>query len=113
MEYAVRKRILHLCNYITDKTAVVHHVSREFNMPLTIKDIEWVLSRKGKERPLHADRVPLTPSPLIVTHTYKGHDPLAKALFEYHAKRTTGAQRQYWLARLNDKTPRPVTTIQL
>jgi hypothetical protein len=111
--YAVRKRIHHLCAYITDKTAVMHHVNREFNLRLTVKDIDWVLSRKGKERPRRNDLEAMLPSPLIVTHKRAGHDPLALALFKYHAARTAGPEQVYWLERLNDRKPKPTTEIEL
>ena len=113
IEYAVRKRIYHLCNYITDKTAVMHHVNREFNTRLTVKDIDWVLSRKGKDRPRRTDLAAMTPSPLIVTHKRKGYDDLALALFKYHAARTRGPEQSYWLDRLKDKRAKPATTIDL
>ena len=113
IEYAVRKRIYHLCNYITDKTAVMHHVNREFDLRLTVKDIDWTLSRKGKERPRRTDLAAMTPSPLIVTHKRKGYDPLALALFQYHAARAEGPERQFWLNRLMDKRAKPETTIEL
>ena len=34
-------------------------------------------------------------------------------LFKYHAKRTHGPDQAYWLARLNDRRPKPTTTIEL
>jgi len=55
----------------------------------------------------------MTPSPLIVTHKSKGYDPLALALFKYHAARTFGPEQVYWLNRLNDRKPKPKTTIEL
>ncbi len=113
IEYAVRKRILHLCTYITDKTAVMNHVNREFDMRLTVKDIDWVLSRKGRERPRRTDLAAMVPSPLIVTHKRTGYDDLALALFKYHAARTFGPEQVYWLDRLNDRKPKPTTTIEL
>lgn len=108
----VRKRIQHLYNYISDKTAIMQHVSRELSVTLTLRDIDEAISDINT-REYRPNLTPMTPSPLIVTHNYKGHDPLAKALFAYHAKRSTGAARAYWLDRLNDNTPKPSTTIQL
>ena len=55
----------------------------------------------------------MTPSPLIVTHRSRGYDPLARALFKYHAARTFGPEQAYWLDRLNDRKPKPTTTIEL
>jgi hypothetical protein len=55
----------------------------------------------------------MRPSPLIVTHDYNGYDPLALALFNYHADRTTGTERQYWLNRAFDRRPAPNTAIEI
>jgi hypothetical protein len=55
----------------------------------------------------------MTPSPLIVTHKRAGHDPLALALFKYHAARTAGPEQVYWLERLNDRKPKPTTEIEI
>ena len=79
---------------------------------IILRDVDEAISDINA-REYRPNLKPMTPSPLIVTHNWAGHDPLAKALFEYHAKRTTGDDRAYWLARLNDKTPKPSTTIQL
>jgi hypothetical protein len=113
MEYAVRKRIQHLCSYISDKSAVMQHVSREFNVRLTMQDVEE--AAKGRERLTRADLAPMTPSPPVVTHTWRGYDPLALALFKYHAARTAGPAQKYWLDRMNDSKakPKPDISIQL
>lgn len=113
IDYAIRKQIRHLTGYISDKTAVMQHVNREHNLKLTLADIEEASRPFPSMRTLDPHRAPMTPSPLIVTHHHKGHDPLAKALFEYHAKRSTGPERAYWLDRLNDRKPKPSTTIEL
>jgi hypothetical protein len=55
----------------------------------------------------------MIPSPLIVTHKHKGHDPLALALFKYHAARTFGPEQAYWLDRMNDRKPKPATTLEI
>lgn len=39
---------------------------------------------------------PMLPSPPLTTTNDNGVDPLAKALFAYHAKRATGKDRLYW-----------------
>jgi hypothetical protein len=111
MEHAVRKRIQHLCGYITDRTAVMQHVNREFNIDLTLRDLNDAIKRK--ERPTRTSLAAITPSPLIVTHKWRGYDPLAVALFKYHAARSYGPDQAYWLARLNDKRAKPITTIEL
>jgi hypothetical protein len=111
MEHAVRKRIKHLCGYITDRTAVMQHINREFNINLTLRDLDAVA--KAKDRPTRTSLEAMMPSPLIVTHKRKGYDDLAVALFKYHAARSFGDDQSYWLARLNDKRAKPVTTVEI
>ena len=111
MEHAVRKRIKHLCGYITDRTAVMQHVNREFNINLTLRDLDAVA--KAKERPTRTSLEAMMPSPLIVTHKRKGYDDLAVALFKYHAARSFGPEQAFWLERLNDKRAKPVTTLEI
>jgi len=111
IDHAVKKQIKHLCGYISDRTAVLQHVNREHNLRLTLRDIDE--ATKTKSRPRRADLEAMTPSPLIVTHTRKGYDDLALALFKYHAARTFGPEQAYWLDRMNDRKPKPTTTIEL
>jgi hypothetical protein len=112
MEYAVRKQIKHLCGYISDRSAVLQHVNREHNLRLTLHDLEQAIKSKSA-RVRRTDLEAMIPSPLIVTHKHKGHDPLALALFKYHAARTFGPEQAYWLDRMNDRKPKPTTTIEL
>jgi hypothetical protein len=111
MEHAVKKRIQHLCGYITDRTAVMQHINREFDLCLTLRDLDAVA--KAKERPTRTSLEAMMPSPLIVTHKWKGYDPLAVALFKYHAARSFGADQSFWLERLNDKRAKPITTVEI
>jgi hypothetical protein len=111
MDHAVRKRVQHLCGYITDRTAVMQHINREFNINLTLRDLDAVA--KAKERPTRTSLEAMMPSPLIVTHKRKGYDDLAVALFKYHAARSFGADQTFWLERLNDKRAKPVITLEL
>jgi hypothetical protein len=111
MEYAVRKQIKHLCGYISDKSAVLQHINREHNLNLTLADI--IEASATRHRARRTDLAAMTPSPLIVTHKHKGYDPLARALFKYHAARTFGPEQAYWLDRMNDRKPKPTTTIEL
>jgi hypothetical protein len=113
MEYAVRKQIKHLCGYISDRSAVLQHINREHNLRLTLRDIEDIDEATSRHRARRTDLEAMIPSPLIVTHKHKGHDPLALALFKYHAARTFGPEQVYWLDRLNDRKPKPTTTIEL
>ena len=111
MDYAIRKQIKHLCSYISDRSAVLQHINREHNLRLTLRDIEEAATMRHRAR--RTDLEAMTPSPLIVTHKSKGYDPLALALFKYHAARTFGPEQVYWLDRLNDRKPKPTTTIEL
>jgi hypothetical protein len=111
MEYAIRKQIKHLCGYISDRSAVLQHINREHNLRLTMRDIDEAATMRHRAR--RTDFEAMTPSPLIVTHKSKGYDPLALALFKYHAARTFGPEQVYWLDRLNDRKPKPTTTIEL
>lgn len=111
MEYAIRKQIKHLCSYISDRSAVLQHINREHNLRLTLRDIDEAATTRHRAR--RTDLEAMIPSPLIVTHKSKGYDPLALALFKYHAARTFGPEQVYWLDRLNDRKPKPTTTIEL
>lgn len=111
IEYAVRKQIQHLCGYISDRSAVLQHVNREHGLNLTLRDIDEAATTRHRAR--RTDLKAMTPSPLIVTHTSKGYDPLARALFKYHAARTEGPERQFWLNRMTDNRAKPATTIEL
>ena len=110
MDRNLRAKIRHLAGYITDKTAVMQYINRERNLNLTLRDIEDACMGIRDYRP---NLTPMIPSPLITTHHKQGYDALALALFNYHAKRTDGPDRAYWLARLNDRRPKPTTTIEL
>jgi hypothetical protein len=110
MDRNLRAYIRHLGSYITDKSAIMQYVNRERNLNLTIRDIEAACIGQRDYRP---NLKPMAPSPLIVTHQKQGYDELALALFKYHAARTHGPEQAYWLARLNDRRPKPTTNIQL
>ncbi len=110
MDRNLRAYIRHLGSYITDKSAIMQYVNRERNLSLTIRDIEAACIGQRDYRP---NLKPMAPSPLIVTHQKQGYDELALALFKYHAARTKGPEQAYWLARLNDRRPKPTTTIEL
>jgi hypothetical protein len=110
MDRNLRAKIRQLSSYITDKSAVLQYINRERNLNLTLRDIEAACAGIRDYRP---NLKPMAPSPLIVTHQKQGYDDLALALFKYHAKRTKGPDQAYWLARLNDRRPKPTTTIEL
>lgn len=110
MDRNLRAKIRQLSGYITDKSAVMQYVNRERNLNLTLRDIEAACIGQRDYRP---NLPPMAPSPLITTHKRQGYDDLARALFKYHAERTHGPDQAYWLARLNDRRPKPTTTIEL
>jgi len=111
MERALRTQIRYLCGYISDKSAVLHYINREQALRLTLRDIDDACALVPRVQPPALG--PMTPSLPIVTHNGQGHDPLAIALFRYHASRTTGADRTYWLARMTDNKAKPNISIQL
>lgn len=110
MDRNLRAKIRQLCSYITDKSAVMQYINRERNLNLTLRDIEAACEGVRDYRP---NLPPMAPSPLITTHKRQGYDDLARALFKYHAERAHGPDRAYWLARLNDRRPKPTTNIEL
>jgi hypothetical protein len=110
MDRNLRAKIRQLAGYITDKSAVMQYINRERNLNLTLRDIEAACAGIRDLRP---NLKPMIPSPLIVTHKQQGYDDLALALFKYHAARSHGPEQAYWLARLNDRRPKPTTTIEL
>jgi hypothetical protein len=112
MEYALRKQIQHLASYISDRSAIAAYVNNEHGLSLSTLDIIEVTAN-DRRRFYSTDHAPMMPSPLIVTHKWKGYDPLAVALFKYHAARSFGPDQKYWLERLNDKRAKPKTTVEL
>jgi hypothetical protein len=111
MDSNIKAQIRHLCGYITDKSAVLNYINRENNLRFTMKDIEQALLNDNRRRP--ANRKPLKPSPLITTHNTRGYDPLARALFQYHADRTTGADHDFWLSRLTSRKRHKTFTVDM
>ncbi len=110
MDRNLRAKIRHLAGYISDKSAVLQYINRERNLNLTLRDIETACAGQRDYRP---KLKPMIPSPLIATHQWTGYDDLAVALFKYHAARSHGPEQAFWLARLNDRRPKPTTTVQL
>jgi hypothetical protein len=97
----IRQKIYHLCSYITDRSAVVAHINREYATSYDISDIAQALTyfpATKKRRNPHEDCLPLTPP--VSTHDGRGYDPLAIALFKYHAERTEGEEKKYWQQQL-------------
>jgi hypothetical protein len=112
MDRQLRLQIQHLASYISDRSLIASYINNEHGLSLSTVDI-IELTANDKRRFYSPDHKPIMPSPLIVTHKWKGYDPLAVALFNYHAARTTGAEQKYWLERLNDKRAKPKTTVEL
>jgi len=112
MDRSLRMQIQHLCSYISDKTLVQAYINTEHGLNLALTDIIEVADADNR-RHYRSDHKPMMPSPLIVTHKHKGYDPLAMALFRYHADRATGSERLFWLNRLTDRKAKPKTTIEL
>lgn len=97
MRYEIKQKVRHLCNYITDRTAVLNHINRDYGTSYTMSDLNHALTyfpAAPKRRNIEDDAIPSTPP--ISTHKGKGYDPLAIALFKYHAARTTGEEKRHW-----------------
>ena len=97
----IRAKAYHLCRYLTDKGAVLAHINREYGTKYCMTDLSHALTyypATVKRRNTDEDALPLTPP--ISTHTGRGYDPLAIALFKYHAARTDGKEKQYWESKL-------------
>jgi hypothetical protein len=112
MEYSLRKQIMHLASYISDRSLVAAYINNEHGLSLSTLDIIEATAN-DRRRFYSTDHAPMMPSPLIVTHKRKGYDDLALALFKYHAARSFGPDQKYWLERLNDKRAKPKTTVEL
>lgn len=97
----IRHKVRHLCSYISDRRAVVAHINREYATSYGVGDIAHALAyfpATSKRRNPDEDALPLTPP--ISTHDGNGYDPLAIALFKYHAERTEGEEKKYWQQQL-------------
>jgi len=93
----IRARVRHLCNYITDRSAVLAHINRDYGTSYKMSDLTHALTyfpAARKRRNIEDDCLPLTPP--VSTHDGRGYDPLAIALFKYHAERTEGEEKRYW-----------------
>jgi hypothetical protein len=77
----------HLASYITDRTAIASHLSREFGVQYTLRDVERILSGIVEVKPIDTRKVgePISFSPPIRTGK-KGQDPLAIATNAYIAR---------------------------
>lgn len=101
MRYEIRLLAKHLSSYITDKSAVVAHINRDYGTKHTIKDLDEALATFSTPRKNSiAQSKPLPLTAPISTHNGRGYDPLAKALFKYHADRTEGEVQKHWLKKL-------------
>ena len=97
MRHDIKQKIRHLCSYITDRSAVLNHINRDYNTSYTMRDLEQALisfPTARKKAHIDDDALPLTPP--VATHDGRGYDPLAIALFKYHAARTTGEDKRHW-----------------
>ena len=101
MKVEIKNKARHLCSYITDRSAVLAHINRDYGTSYTMKDLSNALTyypQTTRRQNIEGGFLPLTPP--ITTHIGKGYDPLAIALFKYHAARTTGADKRHWEQKL-------------
>ena len=101
MRYEIRLLAKHLSSYITDKSAVVAHINRDYGTKHTIKDLDEALKTFSTPRKNSiAKQKPLPLTAPVRTHRGKRYDPLAIALFKYPAARTEGEDKKFWLTKL-------------
>jgi len=81
------KMARHLASYITDRKAIASHLSREFGVQYTLRDVERILSGIVEVKPIDTRKVgePISFSPPICTGK-KGQDQLAIATNAYLAR---------------------------
>lgn len=88
--YSEHAMARHLATYISDKSAISAHVSREFGARYTVADIERMLGRKATDSVPRGVRGGVWNGPAPVTPPLStnrgGGDPLAKALHRYGMK---------------------------
>lgn len=93
----IRQKVRHLCSYISDRSAVLAHINRDYGTSYKMKDIDHALTYfPVPRRPTGTDEPSEYLRPPITTHDGRGYDPLAIALFKYHAARTTGEAKRHW-----------------
>ena len=101
MRHDIRAKARHLCNYISDRNSVVAHLNRDYGTKYTLRDLDEALTTfptPRKNSISQSKPLPLTDP--IRTHKGRGYDPLAIALFKYHAERTQGEAQKHWLKKL-------------
>jgi hypothetical protein len=101
MRYDIKVKIRHLCGYISDRSAVLNHINRDYGTSYKMRDLQEALlsaPRTRRKEFTEENALPLTPP--VSTHDGRGYDPLAIALFKYHAARTQGEQKRYWEQKL-------------
>ncbi len=97
MRHDIKQKVRHLCNYITDRSAVLNHINRDYGTSYTMKDLTHALTYfPSPRRKVFSEENALPLTPPVATHDGRGYDPLAIALFKYHAARTTGEEKRHW-----------------
>ena len=97
----IRHKVRHLCSYISDRSSVLAHINRDYGTSYKMSDLTHALTyfpATSRRRNTDDDALPLTPP--VSTHDGRGYDPLAIALFKYHAARTTGEDKRHWEQKL-------------
>jgi len=101
MIHEIRMKARHLCNYISDRKAVLAHINRDYGTKYTMKDLDEAMASFSVPRKNSiSTQKPLPLTEPIRTHKGRGYDPLAIALFKYHADRTEGEVQKHWLKKL-------------
>lgn len=93
-----------LARQVKDHAAVANFINKVHGANWQASDIDKIVMGIDPRHSIPRSRAgvtvvvgdPLPPSAPLTTTNDNGIDPLAKALFAYHAKRSTGKARLYW-----------------
>jgi hypothetical protein len=94
---SVYKYIRDMAETINDNASIATFASRKFELDITAGFVAKVRRGGQVEMLALAEYEPVGRMKPIRTNE-RGYDPLARALFKYHAKHTTGATKAHWQA---------------
>jgi hypothetical protein len=86
-----------LLRYVTDESAIISHIKRDFGYQMDKSELAWIRQRlpKGQPSRLRADVSPILGRADIPV--VPSADPLLKALAGYHYRRSkTEVEQKHW-----------------
>lgn len=69
MRHDIKQKVRHLCGYITDRSAVLNHINRDYGTSYKMRDLEEALisfPKPRKKAHIEDNSLPLTPP--VSTH---------------------------------------------